>query len=101
MNQFKKVLGIILGIASLVVLAVLVIIAFNSNYNFTSNSTMLDIFSNITRYASPALVGLAAIWYVSDKNLLIFILTVIFVALCLFIYCVPSTFFDFLQSIFG
>lgn len=101
MEQFKKFLGVVLGISALVMLAALVVITLNfwPDLNFTTDPTIIDIFVNVIFYGPPAVLGLAAIYFVSDKNILIFILTTIFVAACLFIYFAQDTFVDFVGSI--
>ena len=101
MEQFKRVLGIILGIAALVMLAALVVVTLNqyADLNFISGDTRVLIENIVIFYALPAIVGLAAVYYVSDKNLLIFILTVIFVAAALFIYYAQDAFFEFIDGI--
>jgi len=107
MEQFKKVLGIILGISALVMLAFLLLVTLNKYdaINLISDSNWIaegtGIFAKIIFYALPSLAGLAAVYFVSDKNILIFILTVIFVAACLFIYFSQDAFFGFVDGIVG
>ena len=99
MDQFKKILGIILGVSSLVMLLFLLLVTLNQYEGINLISGAQDVFDGIIFYALPAIVGLVAVYWVSDKNLLIFILTVIFVAACLFIYFAQDAFFDFVDGI--
>ena len=97
MNGIKKFLGIFVGISALVMLAGLILSAFNAQYDFMSADLMAEIFY----YAFPILTALAALYFVSDKGVLLFVITAIVVAFTMLVYFNQIWFFDFISQIFG
>lgn len=96
MKDFKKVLGYIVGIASLLMMAAIILVAYNNQYTFMS----VDLLEQIIFYAFPCVIALAALYFISDKGILLFVLTAILVAFALHIYFNEAWFFAFIDKIF-
>jgi len=97
MKMFKRVLDIFIGVTALVLIAGLILYAFNWEFNFMDDTLLKNI---MIHYPIPILIGIICMRFTCDK-LVWFILTIVFVALALWIYFFTPGFFSFIHSIFG
>jgi len=97
MKSFKRILDICIGAAALVIIAGLILVAFNREFNFMDYPLLYDI---LFYYPAPILIGVVCIRFTCDK-IVWFIVTIVFVALALLIYFNTDWFFSFIHSIFG
>lgn len=100
MKAFQKFLDIFIGVTALVVIAGLILSAFNIEYSFMDSFLSNDMLLEIIGYLWPILIGVVCIRFASGK-IVWFILTIVFVGIALWIHFDTSGFFAFIHSIFG
>lgn len=89
-STLKKFFSILGGIMAFLTIVALAVIFINAQFNFIHNETVLHVLAYIQTYALIATVGITALEFASDKGIVVFIITILLVALVVIFSFLPG-----------
>lgn len=88
--QLKKMFSILGGVMAFITIVALALLYINAQFTFINNVNVIKVLSYIKEYALIATVGIVALEFAANKGLIVFVVTVVLVAIVVIFSFLPG-----------